>query len=78
MIAAVETAKVRFLRPFRTYKSGQIVTVTKGVARSLQLARLAVVVQETQLELAVAPESASLETAVALAAKAPRRRRAIT
>lgn len=71
----IETTKVRFLRPFRAYKPGQVVTVTKGVARSLQLARRAEPLVEPQLELAVAPEPA-VERAVAPVAKAPRRRRA--
>ena len=70
-----ETIQVRFLRPFRAYKPGQVVTVTKGVARSLQLARRAEPLVEPQLELAVAPEPV-VEHAVAPVAKAPRRRRA--
>lgn len=71
----IETTQVRFLRPFRAYKPGQVVTVTKGLARSLQMARRAEAFVQPQLELAVAPEPL-VEQAVAPAAKAPRRRRA--
>jgi len=78
MTSTIETVQVKFMRPFRAYKLGQIVTVTKGVARSLQLSRLAQPFIQPQLELAVAPEPFAIETALAPVAKAPRRRRAAT
>ena len=78
MTSTIETVQVKFVRPFRTYKLGQVVTVTKGVARSLELSRLAQPFVEPQLELAVAPEPVAMETAVAPVAKAPRRRRSAT
>ena len=72
----IETAQVRFHRPYQGYKPGQVVTVAKGVARSLVLFGKAEMVEQLVVETAVAPESARLETAVAPVAKAPRRRRA--
>lgn len=72
----IETAQVRFYRPYQGYKTGQVVTVAKGVARSLVLFGKAEMVEQLVVETAVAPESARLETAVAPVAKAPRRRRA--
>jgi hypothetical protein len=72
----IETAQVRFHRPYQGYKTGQVVTVAKGVARSLVLFGKAEMVEQLVVETAVAPESARLETAVAPVAKAPRRRRA--
>jgi hypothetical protein len=72
----IETAQVRFHRPYQGYKAGQVVTVAKGVARSLVLFGKAEMVEQLVVETAVAPESARLETAVAPVAKAPRRRRA--
>ena len=75
MTTTIETVRVRFLRPFRAYKIGQVVTVTKGVARSLHLSRRAEPVVEPQLEFAVAPEPV-VERAVQPVAKAQRRRRA--
>lgn len=71
----VELFNVRFRRPYKAYKPGQVVPVTGGLARTLELMGLAEVVREQQLELAVAPEPV-VELAVAPAAKAPRRRRA--
>ena len=70
-----DLVSVRFRRPYQAYKSGQVVPVTKGLARTLELMGRADVVREPQLELAVAPEPV-VERAVAPAAKAPRRRRA--
>jgi len=72
----IETAQVRFHRPYQGYKTGQVVTVAKGVARSLVLFGRAELVEPLVVETAVAPEPARMETAVAPAAKAPRRRRA--
>lgn len=72
----IETAQVRFHRPYQGYKTGQVVTVAKGVARSLVLFGRAELVEQLVIETAVAPEPARMQTAVAPAAKAPRRRRA--
>ena len=72
-MTTIETAQVRFRRPYQAYKAGQVVTVSKGVARSLQLFGRVDIVPE--LEVAVAPEPAAAERAVAPVAKAPRRRR---
>ena len=70
-----DIVQVRFRRPYMAYKGGQVVGVTKGQARSLELFGRADIVREPQLELAVAPEPV-VERAVAPVAKAPRRRRA--
>lgn len=76
MSTTIETARVRFRRPYQGYKTGQVVTVAKGVARSLVLFGRADHVDELLVEAAVAPEPAAIERAVAPVAKAPRRRRA--
>lgn len=78
MTSTIETVQVRFLRPFKGYKLGQIVRVSEGVAKSLQSMRLAQPFIDLQLELAVSPEPVGLETAVTRVAKAPGRRRAAT
>lgn len=70
-----DTSQVRFLRPYQGYKAGQVVTVAKGVARSLVLFGKAEVLEQLVVETAVAPQPSLLEVAVAPAAKAPRRRR---
>jgi len=71
----IDTVQVRFRRPWMAYKMGQIITLPKGQARSLQLFGRVDIVEQPQLELAVAPEP-EVERAVASVAKAPRRRRA--
>lgn len=77
MTSTFETVQVKFVRPYKSYKVGQIVSVSQGVAKSLESMRLAELI-ELQLELAVSPEPVGLETALAPVAKAPRRRRAAT
>lgn len=72
--ATIETVRVRFKRPCQAYRPGQVIDVTLGQARTLEMYGQAEIVREPQLELAVAPEPA-VERAVAPAAKAPRRRR---
>ncbi len=72
---SVETAKVRFTRPYMAYKAGQVATVTKGVAHSLARFGKAELVCEPQMEFATAPEPAGLELAIAPAAKAAKRGR---
>ena len=71
----IETAQVRFLRPYQGYKAGQVVTVAKGVARSLVIFGKAAPVEQLAVETAVAPQPSLLEVAVAPVGKAPRRRR---
>ena len=65
MTATMQTARVRFRRPYQTYRAGQVVKVTKGLARTLVLYGRADVADEPQLRMAVAPEPANLEVAVA-------------
>ena len=76
MSTTIQTARVRFRRPYQGYKTGQVVTVAKGVARSLVLFGKAEPVEQLLVETAVAPQPALIETAVAPVAKARRRRRA--
>ena len=72
----IETISVRFVRPYQAYKAGQVVDVTAGLARSLELQRYAVRHTEPQLAFATAPEPASLERAEAPVAKKRRKRNA--
>jgi hypothetical protein len=66
MNSTIETAQVRIRRPFMAYKTGQVITVPKGQARSLVLFGKADLVQEEpQLRFAVEPPPADLEVAVA-------------
>lgn len=72
----METVSVRVLRPFMAYRIGQIIPVTRGLARTLELQRYAVPHEEApQLQFATAPEPVA-ERAVAPVAKARRRKRA--
>jgi len=72
----IETAQVRFRRPYRAYKAGQVVTVTKGLARSLQVFGKADIVPDSpMIETATAPEPEGLERAISPVAKAKRGRR---
>jgi hypothetical protein len=69
-----ETVSMRMLRSYGRYRTGQIVPVTGGLARTLELTRYAVrVTAEPAFEFAVAPEPAT-ERAVAPIAKAKRGR----
>ena len=72
----IETVSVRFVRPYQAYRTGQVVDVTAGLARSLELQRYAVRHTEPQLAFATAPEPASLERAEAPVAKKRRKRNA--
>ena len=65
MTATIQTARVRFRRPYQAYRTGQVVEVTRGLARTLVLNGRADMADEPQLRMAVAPEPAGLETAVA-------------
>jgi hypothetical protein len=74
MSTTIPLVQVRFLRSYAAYKAGQIVPVTGGLARTLELQRYAVRhVEAPAFEFATAPEPA-LERAVAPAAKAKRGR----
>lgn len=76
MNATYEMAVVRMLRPYRAYRTNQVVTVTAGLARTLELSGYAVRHKEgPRLEFAVAPEPVGLEVAVATGATARRPRR---
>lgn len=71
-----ELVKVRMLRSYGSYRTGQIVDVTGGLARSLEIAKYAERVKaEPQFRFAVAPEP-EVERAEAPVAKARRRRHA--
>lgn len=73
----IETVNVRMLRSYGRYKPGQVVPVTGGLARTLELQRYAVrVTDEPQLQFAIAPEPEGLERTEPPAIKARRRRRA--
>lgn len=77
MTTTVDLIRVRMLRPYLAYKAGQVVPVTGGLARSLELQRYAVRhVDEPVMQFANQPEPAALERAEAPAAKARRRKRA--
>lgn len=65
MMTAVETVLVRFRRPYQGYKAGQVVHVTRGLARTLVLYGRADMADDPQLQMAVAPEPVGLEVAVA-------------
>lgn len=65
-MSAIQSVKVRFLRPYQAYKTGQVVPVTGGLARTLELQRYAIRYQEPpQLEFADAPEPQGVEATVA-------------
>ena len=70
-----DMVQVKFRRAWMAYKSGQVISLPRGQARSLQLFGRVDIVEQPQLELAVASEP-EVERAVAPVAKAPRRRRA--
>jgi len=77
MTYAVDLVPVRMLRAYMAYKAGQIVPVTGGLARTLELQRYAVRhVEDPAIMFATVPEPAALERAEAPAAKARRRKRA--
>lgn len=72
-----QPVNVRMLRSYGRYRAGQIVPVTGGLARTLELQRYAVrVVAEPVLEFATAPEPQGLERTEPPAVKARRRKRA--
>jgi aminoglycoside N3'-acetyltransferase len=70
------TVSVRITRPVRTYKTGQVVGVTGGLADMLVRSGYAVRNEQPQIRFAVADEPQEVERAEAPYAKAGRRRRA--
>jgi hypothetical protein len=68
--------RMRFKRAYRGYKAGAVVSMPKGVARSLEIFGFATRETQAEIEVAVAPEPAGLERAVAPVVKARRRRKA--
>lgn len=76
-MTTIQTVQVRMLRSYGRYRPGQIVPVTGGLARTLELQRYAVrVVPEPVLEFATAPEPDGLERTEPPVVKARRRKRA--
>jgi len=76
-MTTIPTVQVRMLRPYGAYKAGQIVPVTGGLARTLELQRYAVrVIAEPVLEFATAPQPAGIERTEPPVVKARRRKRA--
>jgi hypothetical protein len=72
-----EPVKVRMLRSYGRYRAGEVVPVTGGLARTLELQRYAVrVADEPRLEFATAPEPANMERTETPIAKARRRKNA--
>lgn len=74
-MTTIQMENVRVLRPFMAYKTGQVIKVTSGLARTLELQKYAVRHQEPRLMFAEAPQP-SIERAEAPVAKARRRRNA--
>ena len=75
MAVTMDGVKVQMQRSYMRYRTGQVVTVTAGLARTLELAGYAKRVQdEPQFEFATAPESAGLERAESLIGKRRRKR----
>lgn len=76
-MAVIEPVKVKMLRSYGRYRAGDIVPVTGGLARTLELQRYAVrVADEPQIEFATAPEPAGMERTEHPVERARRKRRA--
>lgn len=66
MAVTMDGVNMQMLRSYMRYRTGQVVTVTAGLARTLELAGYAKRVQDVpQFEFATAPEPAGLERAEA-------------
>lgn len=75
MAVTMDGVNVQMLRSYMRYRMGQVVTVTGGLARSLELAGYARRVQDMpQFEFATAPEPAGLERAESPMGKRRRKR----
>lgn len=70
------TVSVRIVRPVRTYKTGQVVDVTGGLADMLVRSGYAVRDDQPQIRFAVADDPPGLERTEVPYVKAGRRRRA--
>lgn len=71
------TVRMRMLRPYGRYRTGQVVEFTGGQARTFEIYKYAErLPAEPQLEFATAPEPRGIERAEAPVAKARRRKRA--
>jgi len=71
----MDGVKVQMQRSYMRYRTGQVVTVTAGLARTLELAGYAKRVQDGPLlEFATVPEPAGLERAESLMGKRRRKR----
>ena len=69
--------RMRMIRPYGRYRTGQVVELTGGQARTFEIYRYAErVPAEPQLEFATLPDPADIERAEAPVAKARRRKRA--
>lgn len=77
MAMTMDGVKIEMLRSYMRYRTGQVVVVTAGLARTLELAGYAKrMADEPQLQFAVAPAPLGAERAEAPVAKQRRRRRA--
>ena len=75
MAMTMDGVKVQMQRSYMRYRTGQVVTVTAGLARTLELAGYAKRVTDVpQFEFATAPEPAELERAEAPMGKRRRKR----
>jgi hypothetical protein len=70
-----DKVRMRFVRSYQIFKQGQEYEFNAGVARSLELTRVAVRVQAPDIQTATAPEPPAVERAETPAAKAARKRR---
>ena len=76
-MAVIEPVNVRMLRSYGRYRAGQIVPVTGGLARTLELQRYAVrVTEEPQLEFATVTAPENVERAEPPIVKSRRQKRA--
>lgn len=73
-MAMSDKVRMRFTRSYQIWRAGQEYEFPAGVARSLELTRLAVRVTTPDVRTAAAPEPAA-ERAEAPVAKAARKRR---
>ena len=55
-MALIDAVLIRMVRSWRGYKAGQVVSVTGGLARTLELDRYAVREPQPQFEFGTAPE----------------------
>lgn len=75
-MSTIKLVPVRFLRPYAAYRAGQLVPVTRGLARTLELQRIARAEEQTPLEFAEAPQPKAMERAEAPVAKRRRKKNA--